>query len=520
MALTTPVVVKQTKEFLVPNDERLAALAPCRMVSFRDTPCMAFPHSVEVTRLARNMGHRVPAPVLSQYDWDSCDPPPFDTQKTTAALLTMNPRAYVLSEMGTGKTRAALYACDHMFHNREIKRVLVIAPLSTLTQVWDKEIFRYFTHLTTAVIHHPNRKKRIDIFNKALNEQVQIFITNHDAVKMMTQQFIDAKFDVIIVDEIATFRNPQTDLFRDCRRIIRPARYVWGLTGSPMPNEPTDGWGLAKLLTPDRAKMSKRDFQRKTMIQITDFKWVAKPDANDHVYAMLQPAVRFKRDDCVELPEVQYKTIEVPPSKQVKDTYDNMMKQLKLAFQEGTVTAANEGVLFSKLLQISCGWVYTQDKGIVRLDNKKRVQELLDIYEQAAGKVICFTNFKHSTEELYARVVKKVPCSVVHGGTPMKYRNDIFNSFQDSATKSMLIAHPQCMAHGLTLTAANTIVWFTPTTSLEIYEQANARITRPGQTKKSLIIHLTGSPIESSIYTRLRQKARLQGALLDMFNDN
>lgn len=256
------------------------------------------------------------------------------------------------------------------------------------------------------------------------------------------------------------------------------------------------------------------------MIQVSDFRWVPKPDANDHVYAMLRPAVRFKRDDCVELPETTYKDIDVPPSKQVADTYANMIKMLRLAFQEGQVTAANEGVLFSKLLQISCGWVYTQDKGIVRLDNNSRVQELIDIYDQATGKVICFTNFKHSTEELYARIWKKTNAVMVHGGTPTRYRNDIFNAFQDTSEKQLLIAHPQCMAHGLTLTQANTIVWFTPTTSLEIYEQANARITRPGQTQKALIIHLTGTDIERKLYSRLRQKARCQGALLDMFNDN
>ena len=155
-----PVVVKASKEFLIPPDEGLSALVPGRMVDFRGQHVMAYPHNTETTRLARNMGYKIPAPVLSQYQWPS-DPPPFETQKTTAALLTMQPRAYVLSEMGTGKTRAALYACDHMFNENQIEKVLVVAPLSTLTQVWDKEIFRYFMHLTTVVLHHPIRKKRL-----------------------------------------------------------------------------------------------------------------------------------------------------------------------------------------------------------------------------------------------------------------------------------------------------------------------------------------------------------------------
>jgi len=514
VAIARPVISKRSKEFVIPPDSALANLIPSRDVLFRGAIHMAFPHTTETTRLARNLGHPVPAPVLSQYAWPST-PPPFETQKTTAALLTMNARAYVLSEMGTGKTRAALYACDHMFLNNEITKVLVVAPLSTLTQVWDREIYQYFPHLTTQILHGTKTKRQ-----NALKKHAHVYIINHDGLGVIRSELMAMDFDVVIIDEVAAFRNKSTTKWKNMKAVLTDVKYAWGMTGSPTPNEPPDAWGLAQLLTPNRAPKAKREFVRKTMTQITQFKWIAKVDANDYVYDMLQPAVRFRRDDCMELPETSYKTIKIPPSKQLRETYDNMIKKLRLAFQEGQVTAANEGVLFSKLLQISSGWVYTQTKGVVALDNKARIQELLDIYEQSAGKVICFTNFKHSTVELYNRVRKKIPCAVVHGGVAKKFRDEIFGSFQNSSEKSMIIAHPQCMAHGLTLTSANTIVWFTPTTSLEIYEQANARITRPGQTKKSLIAHLTGTPIEGKIYTRLRQKASVQGALLDMFNDN
>jgi SNF2 family DNA or RNA helicase len=114
----------------------------------------------------------------------------------------------------------------------------------------------------------------------------------------------------------------------------------------------------------------------------------------------------------------------------------------------------------------------------------------------------------------------KVDCSLVHGGTNKKHRDQIFAAFQTSDSPRVIVAHPQCMAHGLTLTSASTIIWFTPTTSLEIYEQANARITRPGQKHKALIIHLQSTAIERKIYKRLQKKASLQGALLDMFDDN
>ena len=427
----------------------------------------------------------------------------------------MNARAYVLSEMGTGKTRAALFACDHMFNRGEIKSVLVVAPLSTLSQVWDREVYEHFNHLSVGVLHG-TRERRL----KILAEEHHIYVINHDGPQVILPELLKKKFDVVIIDEIGMFRNKQADKWKRLFTIVNTAPYAWGMTGSPTPSAPTDAWGIAKMLTPSRAPAHKKAFQRKTMTQVTQFRWIPKADANDHVYDLLQPAVRYKRDDCVELPEVSTLEIKVPQSKQITDTYNKMMKKLQLAFKEGQVTAVNEGVLFMKLLQIASGWVYTQDKGVVSLDNTARVNEVADLYEESAGKVIVFAEFTHAATELHARLLKKkINCVLVTGKTPKAQRDEIFGTFQNNSEKSMIVAHPKCMAHGLTLTAANTIIWFTPTVSLETYEQACARITRPGQNRKSLIIHLTGSPIEGKIYSRLRHKAQLQGALLDMFND-
>ncbi len=516
MASTRAIINSTAREFYVPMHEGLAGLIPeARDVTIKGEKRIALPHTTDVTRLARNFGFIVPAPILSQYQWP-LDPAPFKTQKTTAALLTMNARAYVLSEMGTGKTRAALFACDHMFQRDEIKKVLVVAPLSTLSQVWDREVFQYFNHLDVQVVHGTADSRR-----KKLLRPAHIYVINHDGVGVVMKELLQMKFDVVIVDEIGCFRNKKTDKWTDMFCLVKNAPYAWGMTGSPTPNSPVDAWGIAKLLTPSRAPKWKKEFQRKTMTQLTQFRWIPKKDANDHVYAMLQPAVRYKRDDCLELPDVNYQTIKVPLSKPVDKIYKQLIAKLKIAFKEGQVTAANEGILFMKLLQVACGWVYTTDKGVVSLDNRKRVQEVVDIYDQAAGKVIVFADFKHAAKELHKRVLKAgINASLVTGDTSKKHRDEIFGTFQNSAEKSMIVAHPKCMAHGLTLTAANTIVWFTPTTSLETYEQACARITRPGQVRKSLIIHLTGAPIESKIYSRLRQKASVQGALLDMFDDN
>ncbi len=520
-------ISKHEQKIIMPDDDAIKSLIPAdwEYVGRASDKKIAVPHTVEVTRLCRNLGYKVPAPIAHWYEWHE-KPVPFRIQKITAALMTMNPRAYVLNEMGTGKTRSAMYAIDYLIREGVIRNVLIVAPLSTLSPVWDREIFEFFNHLSAAVLHG-SRSQRI----KLLRERHHVYIINHDGVGTILPELLEKGIDAVLIDEVGAYRNKSTNRWKQMAKLVqygRGVQYLWGMTGSPTPNDPTDAWGLAKLITPSNAPRYFKEFQRKTMTQITQFKWIPKPDANDHVYEMLQPAVRYRRDDCVELPEVSYQDVVLDPSKQVADTYKKLMTQLKIAFDDGQISAANEGVLFMKLLQIACGWVYSNDKGVVKLDNQDRVDEVKNIINDSLGKVIVFANFTHAAEGLYERITtgsRKIPLpkegvELVTGQTSKKERDRIFAGFQNDSYPRVLVAHPECMSHGLTLTAASTIVWFTPTTSLETYEQANARITRPGQTHKGLILHLQSTPIERKIYNRLRQKAKTQGALLELFDDN
>jgi SNF2 family DNA or RNA helicase len=484
---------------------------------------LALPHKQAAVRLARNLGYLVPAPIVSHYDWGghSGDDTPFKTQKITAALLTMQRRAYVLSQMGTGKTRAALYAIDWMLMQGDIRAVLVVAPLSTLSQVWDREVYQYFNHLSVGVLHG-NRTKR----EKVLAQDHHIYVINHDGIKVISKQ-LQAKeeLDCIVVDELAVFRNKSSDRWKELNAVIHDRPYVWGLTGAPTPNEPVDAFAQVKLLTPSRVPTYIKAFRRKTMRQISTFKWVPLSDANDTVYEAMQPAVRYKRDDCVELPPLSYQAREAPMTKKQKEVYKRLMIALIVMFDKGEVTAANEGVLFSKLLQIASGWVYTREKDghkkVVSLDNTPRIDQLVEVLDEADGKVIVFAEFTHTAKAVQEILAKRTYDTVlVTGATSKTARDQIFGDFQNAESPRIIVAHPKCMSHGLTLTAASVICWFTPTTSLETYEQANARISRPGQTRKQLIIHLTGSPIETKLYRRLQQKKSLQGALLEMFEEH
>jgi SNF2 family DNA or RNA helicase len=511
--MATALVNPKAKEFYLPDDPQLSALVDNRPVKIKGKSLTAYPHSTDVTRLARNIGHTVPAPVLVGYDWDKTNA--FKSQRTTAALLTMHPRAYVLSEMGTGKSRGALYAIDWMLKQQEIRKVLIAAPLSTLEHTWGREILEHFPHLTSSVLYGDKRRRL-----KKLEEHADIYIINHDGVKIMLNELIAKEFDVVLIDEVATFRNKSTDRWKAMDALCKRRKYVWGMTGSPTPQAPTDAWAQVKLLTPDRVPKYFNAFKRQTMTQVGQFRWLAKPDAIDTVHSVMQPAVRFKREDVIELPPVSFQYRKVEQSKRQEDTYKKLMRQLTMMFAEGEITAVNEGVLFSKLLQIASGWVYTKTKDVVDLNPKPRLDALVDTLNEAEGKVIVFADFIHTADFVYQYLKgKKFDAELVTGATPAGQRNTIFGRFQNNITPRVIVAHPKCMAHGLTLTEANVIVWYTPTVSLETYEQACARITRPGQKRKQLIVHLTGTSVESKVYRRLKDKASVQGALLDLFTE-
>lgn len=523
---TTALVSPKHKAFAIPFDQGIANLIPAaKSFSHPEHGSMLLvPHTRDTTRLARNMGYTTPAPILAQYNWNNDTP--FKTQMTTAALATMHPRGYVLSEMGTGKTRAILHAINFLIATGEIRSALVAAPLSTLTSVWDMEVFKHFRHLTTSVLYG-TKKQRL----KALAFQAQIYIINHDGVETILPELLSKQeIDFVVIDELAAYRNATTDRWKAMNLLVNGGMkkgsalplaskpFAWGLTGSPTPNEPADAWGQCRLLSPARVPVHFKQFKRQTMLQMSQFRWVPRHEANDIVFEAMQPAVRYKRDDCVELPETSYQDRQVPLSAEQSRVYKQLMQKLKIGFQEGTVTAANEGVLFSKLLQITTGWVYTTDKKVVALPNQERVDALLEVIDEASTKVIVFVDFTYAAGQLHEILTRnRIHSSLVTGEVPRNARDHIFNAFQNSYSPRVIVAHPRCMAHGLTLTAANTIVWFSPTTSLETYEQACARITRPGQTQKSLIVHLTGTPVETKLYRQLQRRAKTQGALLEMF---
>ena len=255
------------------------------------------------------------------------------------------------------------------------------------------------------------------------------------------------------------------------------------------------------------------------MNKINQFKWVPKPEAIERAIAMLQPNVRFDLDQVVELPEVVYRTIDVPLTHTQEVTYKKLANEFKAEIQGGHVTAVNAAVAMGKLLQVSGGWVYANPIGAVPVfkptETMERHEILVDLINENERKVIIYVPYRHAIEGLSPILDKAgIEHCIVHG--EVSNRGDLFNSFQNTTKYKVLLAHPVCVAHGLTLTAADTIIWYMPITSLEIYEQANARITRIGQKHRQQVLHLQSTPVEKKIYALLQRKAKVQDTLLDL----
>lgn len=489
----------------------LRLLPQAKSFALRNRLWMALPHEPEVVRLMYNLGVRVPEPIRFYYDWPG--PKPFQCQIDTAALMTTHRRVFVLNEMGTGKTRAAMYAFDFLRRIRRANRLLVAAPLSTLTTVWEDEIFKNFHHLSSAVLHGSAAKRR-----KLLASNADVLIINHDGIEVIRSDLEAANIDSVIIDELAVYRNSQTDLWKAAKPLVTKATHAWGLTGAPTPTAPTDAYGQVKLLLPENVSFSFKAFKQDTMIQVTQFKWIDRDDANDHVFKVMQPSIRVSRDEAFDLPPVTYQNRMVPIDPRAGKAYKEMFSELATQVAAKEITAANEGVKMSKLLQISAGFAYDGEKEGNYIGAVPRIKEVFNVCENAARKVIVFAPFTYLAELLAAALRRRYTTELIHGGVGPNERQRIFQEFQHSPDPRILVAHPATMAHGLTLTRADTIVWASPTMSLEVYEQANARITRPGQTTHAHIIHIMSTKIEQQVYARLRFRASMQGALLELFN--
>jgi SNF2 family DNA or RNA helicase len=509
------VVVEQARTLAMKlnNPNRvLDSIPTAKPYTVRGVPLVVAPHRLDEVRVLRNLGIKAPSPILHYYNW--CGQyKPYEHQRQTAAFLTLNHCGLVLNEIGTGKTQSALWAADYLIQTKQIKKVLIISPLSTLERVWADAIFTGFVHRKFVVLHGTSEKRR-----KLLNTEADFYIINHDGFPIICEE-AHGKFDLVIVDEAAVLRNPSTQRFKIFRRWMANnlASRLWLMTGTPTPNDPTDAWALAKLVGSPFCTKTYTAFREQVMMKIGQWKFVPRPESVEIVKHILQPAVRYTRDECFELPDTIIQTRQVELTAEQKKHYSQMLKHFVTEMSaEGTITAVNEAVKIQKLVQIACGVAYGDDGQNIGIDCSPRINLVKEVIEEAGEKVILFVPLTGTLHMLEKELSKHWSVAVVNGEVSASKRNQIFHDFQHAKTPHVLIAHPATMAHGLTLTSASTIIWYGPINSNEQYVQANGRIERIGKRQVSNVVHIEATDLEHKMYERLKNKQKLQGLLLDL----
>lgn len=502
------VISRKNKALLVPADGKSSTLFP-------NSPTLddflVVEHNVRNVICARAIGYEVPNPMLCYYDWKQSKP--YAVQRATCDMLTTNQRAYVLNSMGTGKTKAALWAWDYLNEQGLAGKVLVVTTLSNMHITWAAEAFATLPG-RKAVVLYGSKQKRLELLDK----DADIYIINHDGLRTIEAALmLRTDVDTLVLDELAVYRN-NSDRSKAMRKFAQRFKIVWGLTGAPMPQAPTDVWAQAKIVTPHTVPAYFRQAQELLMNKVNVYKFVPKDNAIETAFKMLQPSVRYSLDAVVELPEVVHRTIDIPLTKDQKAAYDALSKAFQADVQGEKITAVNAAVAMGKLLQVSGGWVYTGSAaGAVPVDAGPRISALVDLVQANERKVLIFVPYLHTITGLSPALDKAgIEHALVHGGITARDRSEVFRAFQQTDKYKALLAHPACLAHGLTLTAADLIIWYMPITSLDIYDQANARITRIGQTHRQQVVHLQSTSVEKKIYGLLRSKANVQAQLLAM----
>ena len=434
-----------------------------------------------------------------------------------STFLVFRRNGCVFASGNTGKSMSVLWAYDYLRHVGQARRMLIVSPLSTLERVWADELFKHFPHLTYTVLHGAAAKRK-----KLLNLDVDVYIINHDGVKVVQKELRERPdIDTVVIDELAEFRNSSTDRWKALNDVLSGRTWVWGLTGSPTPKAPTDSWAQVRLISPGRVPKYFSKFRDAVMRQINTFKWIPRPEAAHVVKEAMQPAILFKRDECIDLPPCTFSTRQVEMSPEQKKAYNDMMGKLKAEYAGGEITAVNEAVKALKLVQVAAGVAYDSSGENIILPAESRIKAVKEIVDEADGKVIVYVPLTGALNRIAEELREEGhEVGVVHGETNKTERDTVFSAFQSGDSMRVLVAHPKCMAHGLTLTAANVIVWYIPTNDFSVYEQACGRIVRPGQKRHQHIIHLEGSNVERKMYTRLENRGTAQGVLLDLIKED
>ena len=469
---------------------------------------------LEEARSLNQLGIKSPSPIEAKYTWTGRYKP-FDHQVSTASFLTLHQKGFCFNEQGTGKTASAIWASDFLMKQGVINRVLVVCPLSIMDSAWRDDLFTFATHRTVSVAHGSADKRK-----KIVQEGSDYVVINYDGVGIVLDELKKGGFDLIIVDEATHYKNAQTRRWKLLRQLVHDDTWLWMMTGTPAAQHPTDAYGLATLVNPYKVPRFFGAFKDMVMFKVSQFTWKIRANATDIVYRVLQPAIRFTKEECLDLPPMIYTKRQVELTAQQKKYYKELKTKLVLDITGEQITAVNAAVTLNKLLQISAGAIYTDEGDVLEFDINNRYKVLREVIDESSQKILVFVPFKHAIDILTDKLRSEgITTEVIRGDVPAHKRTHIFKQFQEDDDPQVLVIQPQAAAHGVTLTRANTVVWWGPTSSLETYDQANARVHRSGQTHKCTVVQLQGSDAEKHVYRLLDRKINVHTKFIELYKE-
>lgn len=510
----TVLHVPSKRAVLVPAADVPPALpVEGRAVRWKNVDYVAFKHTYDNARALRAAGLHVDSPMMhGDYEFQGSFRP-FKHQRITAAFLSMNPRAFCFNDMGTGKTAAAIWAAEYLRSIGRVRRVLVLAPLTTLYDVWEREIMNCAPNAVVSIMRGSKATR-----DAMLAGDADWLVLNHDGIKSNYLSLMaDDTIDLVICDESTAFKTPSADRTKCFMRYVNHRnKCLWAMTGTPMARLPTDVFTTARLVCPHRVPSSFAAFQDMTCLVIGLHKVVAKRGAIEQVLDTLDPVIRYSKRECIDLPAVTYneRRVEMTPEQ------TKLIRDLQLRFvadvQGRKVTALTAATQMTKVLQVLQGGVIvnteTQDGEIIGAP--PRMAALREIIESSNSKTLIFAPYRLSIRYLMQDLQKDYGAEFIDGTVSEKRRAELLLRFSKSDSMQVLIAHPRTAAHGLTMTAASTIAWWGPIFSAEEYVQACNRIDRPGQQHAMSVYNLYATAYEKRFYTALEDRLDMQAILL------
>ena len=435
---------------------------------------------------------------------------PHHYQRFATDFIERNPISAILLSMGLGKTVITLTAVNDLLYDYfDVGKVLVIAPLRVCTNVWKQETEKW--------AHLQGLKVSVAVGTEwerlaAFNIKADIYVINRENTQWLIEKSgVPFDFDMLVIDELSSFKNHQSKRFRSLMKVRPRVKRVVGLTGTPSSNGLVDLWAQFRLLDMGQ-RLGRFIGKYRTDYFLPDkrngqviFSYKPLPNAEERIYDRIKDiTISMNATDHLKMPELLMVEHKVKLSATELERYDELKRDLVLTLTGGEVTAANAAALSGKLCQMANGAVYGDEGEVIEIHDRK-LDELEDLIEATNGKPVLVAYwFKHDRN----RILERFPAEQLDSDESIRRWN--------AGEIPMALIHPASAGHGLNLQAGgSTLVWFSLTWSLELYQQTNARIWRQGQ-KETVVIHhiIAKATIDEDVMAALAKKETGQAALL------